>query len=162
MSSKNKIIEAVELYSQRQRRLQEGPKRRNNKPEDAVVKAHLDWYKANDFFIARYESKAKMQNGVWRASGLNYGTPDLMGCDSFGQFHALEAKAPGRLSTLREEQRAFLLEIIERGGFGMCSDNVDKTVRVWNQWCNLYLEKDKVELLKSILPAAKRPKECEF
>jgi hypothetical protein len=114
-------------------------KKKNGKPEEPVVKAHLDWMNYNGFFIQRVESKAKFIRGVYRHSGVDYGTPDLIGCSAHGLFTAVECKAPGKRnkSSLRPKQREYLRQVIMRGGFGCVSDDLDYFKAVWSEWVTL-------------------------
>lgn len=129
------------------------PKRKNNKPEEDVKSDHVRWYKDNGFFVNVYESKAKNIRGRWQSSGLDYGTPDMLGVCNNGYFHSVELKAPGRRSTVRENQHKFLTKAINCGGFAIVSDSLDYTKRVYSAWL-LLSAKDRIKLLKSELPKA--------
>lgn len=115
------------------------PKRKNEKPEKEVEKAILQWAKNKGWFINKVESKAIYSKafGNFHYSETKSGTPDLLGCNSQGVFVAIEVKAPGKRSTLRENQRAYLLEVIARGGFAYCCDNVETLNQVFSEWLNV-------------------------
>ena len=131
-----RIFESVEKYVEKENR-KYAPKRINKAPEEDVVAAHFNWYELNDWYMKRYESKAKNINGVWRSSGCAPGTPDTLGSTPFGWLAAVEVKAPGRRSTLRPKQREFLIEVIRRHGFGVCSDSVAYLEKTWAHWLSL-------------------------
>lgn len=158
---KLRVVEAIERFSKRQEGLKK-PKRRNKKPEEEVVQALLRFYAENGFFVNRYESKAKYQNGVYRSSGLDYGTPDLLGVDPNGYIHAVEVKAKGRRSTLRDAQREFLLKVIERNGFAYVCDDVEKLEHTYRHWCSLRKDSRRT-YLKKLIPSKKESlKDCGF
>jgi hypothetical protein len=46
--------------------------------------------------------------------------------DSNGWCVAIELKAPGKLHTVRPEQKMFLDEVAERGGFAIATDSVQR------------------------------------
>lgn len=153
-NSKDRIKEAVYAYS----RKQNAPKRKNSRPEETVVTDLMLFYKRNKFFIKNYESKAKNINGVWRTSGLSDGTPDLMGVCPNGYFHANEVKAPGKRSSLRPNQREFLMRVILNNGFAICSDSVEHTKKLYDKWIKEKELKKKRDLLIQDLPV-KRSKD---
>lgn len=143
---KSRIFAAVENYSAKEI----APKRKNDNPEERVVAEHLEWFKDNNYFIKRMESKAKNINGVWRASGVGVGTPDLIGCSPDGLFIACEVKALGRRSTLRGLQREYLVEVIKRGGYGFCSDDTDYLTMLLKKLNNLPLAEIRLLLLREL------------
>lgn len=149
LDQKERIKEAVYAYSKKQT----APKRKNSKPEEAIVHEHMMFYKRNKFFMKNYESKAKNINGVWRTSGLSDGTPDLMGVCPNGYFHANEIKAPGRRSKLRPNQREFLMRVILNNGFAICSDSVEHTESVYQKWIKEKELKKRRDLLIQDLPS---------
>lgn len=156
-AQRERIEKAVGKYTDRElRRLK--PKRRNNRPEEEYVEEQMAWYRANGFFMKNYESKARFINGEWRQVGVEPGTPDMGGVCPEGFAHWNEAKAPGRRSMLRPEQRVFLVEVIQRGGFGICSDSVDYMRSVYDFWVKFRKEHGKeagVRFLLKRLPKSK-------
>lgn len=148
-----KIQGIVEGYGTRE--LKKYQRKGKNKAPEKDVEKELDAYwLAAGFFINRYESKAKNIGGVWRSSGLEFGTPDRLGCDRSGYFIAVEVKAKGKRSSLREEQRIFLIKIIERGGFGLCCDSLEYFKKHYKMWTGLS-GKIRVDYLMALLPGAK-------
>lgn len=131
---KDRVIEAMKAYSERQKKK---PKRKLTQREEPVVHAIQYWAKTNGLMLKRYESKAiKRTVGgrtIWRTAGLDYGTPDLMGTGK-GYSVAIEVKAPGRLSTLRPKQREFLVDLINAGGFGVVADDAVTLGQLWAEF----------------------------
>ena len=133
-------------------------KRKNQKPENLVVKDHLQWYEEDGFFMNVYESKAKAQlirgQEVWRTGGLEVGTPDSGGTCPNGYSCWIEFKAKGSRSRISNDQRAHLTKVIERGGFGLCSDDVNYSKETYHKWLNKSRE-DKIPFLLNELPKSK-------
>ena len=138
-SDKDRVVKAMENFHKRENAKFNKKKRLvpNKTPEEDVVKELVTFYTKNDFFIKRYESKAKLIGGVWRASGLSVGTPDLGGVCPNGFAHWNEVKAKGKRSALREEQKQFLQEVIKRGGFGIVCDSLVYLETVYTKWLDL-------------------------
>ena len=135
---KKRVEEAVYAYCRNQLPKE---KRTNKKPEEEVCKDLAKFFVERGFFINRYESKAKQitdnsGNTRYRSSGLSFGTPDFLGCSPSGAFVACEVKAPGCrvASRLSKEQREFLISVIRRGGFGICTDSVDHFQKTYTAW----------------------------
>lgn len=155
--SKDRIRRAVERFSEREQPTKKKPKKYNSQPEEKVVRELLQYYSDNNFFINRYESKAKriqLKSGasLWRTAGVEIGTPDLLGCCPNGFIHANEVKAKGRRSTLREEQREFLTQVIIHGGFGVCCDSVEYLRKVYAYWIGLRNLRERKQFLLDQLP----------
>ena len=152
---KQRVRDAVVKHCKKEaRKLQS--KRRNDKPEERVVEMLMEFYRQNGFFMRRYESKAKNINGVWRTSGVETGTPDLMGVCPRGYFHACEVKAKGRRSTVREEQRDFLMNVIKRGGFACVGDSVEFVRGLYDKFFKLSSKSSRRELLIEAIPKSRQ------
>lgn len=140
------------------------PTKKNKNPEELLVKEILQYFNVVGFSLRRYESKAKkisLMKGatIWKSSGLGVGTPDILGICPSGYFAAIECKAPGRRikSALSISQRMFLMDIINHGGFGICTDNVDHMNKLHKEWIELKSinkEDSARKLLKRDLPAS--------
>lgn len=100
----------------------------NEKPEKVVEKAVMAYASEMGWYLNVVDSKAVFnpRAGRYIAGMAKKGFPDLVGCDTHGNFLAIELKSPGRLSTAKVEQVAFLNEVNERGGFGFVTDSVDR------------------------------------
>lgn len=153
----DKIRKIVENYCDREQRKYTPKKKKNSKPELEVEKALAEHWRKEGFFMKKYESKAVLINGVWRQPALSKGTPDWMGCSPDGVYVVSEVKAPGRRSTLRIEQRDFLVEVIKRGGFGICCDSVEYFKKHYKYWSMLN-RRIKKDYLLALLPGVKREK----
>ena len=136
-------------------------KRKNKKhsePEKKFVKELLVFLRAEGFFVQVYESKWSRSriddSGNYLPSGAKKGTPDILGCDKNGTMSAIEAKAPGqrRASTLREEQRVFLMKSIRNQAFAVCTDSVEHFSSVYFKWLTLTTAEEKQDFLISSLP----------
>ncbi len=153
MDHKNRVIKAIQDHYARNK---PKPKRARVEREEVMVEAIQFWAKEKGISLKRYESKAIKQSvggrTIWRNSGMQYGTPDLMGTGR-GYTVAIEVKAPGRRSTLRAMQREFLIDVIAQGGFGVVADDVD----VLNNWWLEYLamkrsDQNTTQWLTNLLP----------
>jgi hypothetical protein len=100
-------------------------KRKNAKPEKLVEKEVLDWCRSRGWFVNVIESKSTFsaKSGRYTGTAAAAGHVDITGVDDKGVFVAIELKAPGKLKTLRPAQYKFLVEVINRNGFGVCVDS---------------------------------------
>lgn len=139
-------------------------KRSNSKPEKKVEADCLKWLRDSGFSIDVFESKATYNpnSGRYISQSMKSGITDSIGCDPFGHACFIEFKAPGRLSTLRENQRDFLVEKINHGAFGCVVDSVEKLVWIYKRWKMIVksegVENGKGFLLKTLPSERSRPK----
>ena len=105
----------------------------NGKPEKNVEKLCMDWLRANGFSMNVVESKAvfNAQAGRYIRGQADQGFSDAVGCHQSGLAAFVEFKAPGRLSTLRPAQKAFLREKIDFGAFACVVDSVERLEEIW-------------------------------
>ena len=146
--------EALENYYRKQ--MSPGvrsPKRRNKKPEEEVVKDILRWSARQGWSIHRVESKAVYSAGAGRylRGQTIAGLSDLVGNDSEGRGVYVEAKAPGKCSTLRPGQAVFLKEKIRTNCFAVCCDSVQLLEEYYKAWCSLGMV-DRHKYLMNLLP----------
>lgn len=129
-------------------------KKRNGTPEKLVEKDVVFWCKKSGWFVNVVESKAvfSAKSGIYHHGQTVQGTPDLLGCTNQGLFVAIELKAKGRLSTLRESQRKYICEVISRGGFSCVVDSADKLNEIWKSFIDSH---NKKSTLMSYLPKEK-------
>lgn len=106
------------------------------RPEKAVQLACVSWMRSNGFAVNNIEAK-----GQWSPKAQRFlrgptdpGVPDILGTTPQGYACACEIKAPGRKSTLRTNQRLYLVSVIERGGFGVCTDSVADLEKTHAEW----------------------------
>lgn len=114
-------------------------KRMHGRPEKEVEKSVMQWLSSQNIFATVIESKA-----VYSAAAGRYltgqaisGYPDIAGLNDQGLFVAIELKSPGRRSTLRDSQRAFLEQVIHQNGFACCTDSVSHLSSLYFSWLNL-------------------------
>lgn len=127
-------------------------KTKNQSPEKLVQNECLHWLRLQGFDVYVIESKATYSQASqsYRSSSAMPGFSDIVGCDNNGMFLAIELKARGRLSTLKNHQRKFLVEKINRGGFAACVDSVDLLKSIYQKWSILAGEPSKSFLLNCL------------
>jgi hypothetical protein len=110
------------------------PRRKNQKPELEVQRQVLAWLKEHGFSCHVVESKATYNRTASRyvSSKTTPGFSDITGVTPNGVGCFIELKAPGRRSTLRHAQRAFLTDKIQLGAFAVCVDSVSCLEQIWN------------------------------
>lgn len=127
-------------------------KSKNNKPEKIVEKSCLQYLRSIGASIDVVESKAtySLSAKSYRSSPIKAGFPDLVGCDQNGILLSIELKAPGRRSTLRPAQRAFLIEKINHNAFAVCVDSVELLKNLYDKWSCVTGDPAKKFLLDSL------------
>lgn len=110
--------------------------KKNKSPEKDLVKALLVWLKNNEFDCNVVESKATFSQatGLYTGRVAVAGFPDIVGNWKNGLATYIEVKAPGRISTLRELQRDFLLKKINSNCFAVCVDSVYLLDHLWEEY----------------------------
>lgn len=83
--------------------------------------------------------------------GMQNGTPDLMGCDQYGHFVAIELKAPNKSGLCTLDQHNFLKRKIESNGFGAVVSCEQKLKQIYLTWLSLSLPERRSFLL-DLLP----------
>lgn len=150
---KSRIIKAINKFETKHTLVNDKPKRHNEKPEKEVERDVLLWLRKIDCFINVYDSAAQPDSyNNFKRVHVKTGTPDLIGCTAEGVFIAIELKAPGRRSTLKEHQRYFLNRVIKNNGFAACIDSVDRLRDLYNAWIRLEDPEMKENLLLLDLP----------
>jgi hypothetical protein len=162
---KDRIKKAVEAFTEKHRP-KAGPSRHNASPEKDLEKIILEWMRKNGFHVNVVESKATFSHTQQRfiSNSVKSGFADIVGNHNSGIAVFVELKAPGRRSTLRENQREFLLSKIETGCFAVCVDSVEMLCAQWDEFLthkrrNQHLLA--VDFLKVALPAKKAIKDNE-
>lgn len=150
---KKRIQASIDKFQKKQ--LPKKPRAKpNGKPEEKVVKEILAYLRSLGFSLSIIEAKATYSeaSGTYRGSTVKAGYPDISGCTPNGLAVYVEAKAPGKRSTLREDQRIFLIEKIKNNCFAICADSVKYCESIVERFraCNSSLEKQ--ALLLSELP----------
>lgn len=150
---KARVQKALDNYAIKQLPKQTKARASKNKsPEKLVQTECLHWLRAQGFDVYVVESKAtySQSSQSYRSSSAIPGFSDIVGCDNHGVFLAIELKAKGRLSTLKEHQRKFLTEKISRGGFGVCVDSAELLKTLYQKWSYITGEPAKQFLLDSL------------
>jgi len=147
---KGRVKNAINKYIEKQTPTNK-VKRKNEKPEKQVEREVLKWCRDNGWDINVVESKSTWSESAGRyiAQSVSSGFSDLAGNTDLGLSVFIELKAPGKLSTLRPQQREFLLRKIGTGCFAVCVDSVSRLELAWSGFCKAY---DKKEYLVSVLP----------
>ena len=139
MCEKSKAVEGIldSFFSSNNPDFSQKFKKKNKSPERLVQDAIIKHLKNLGFFVFEIESKAiktpKKGGGFFfRSAGAKKGTPDILGVSPSGQFVAIEVKAKGKRSTLRDEQRVFLNRVIDNNGFAMVCDSIEYFTEVFS------------------------------
>jgi len=161
---KDRVRAAMARHHERQLKAEGEPKRKNKAPEKEVERECLEWMRRQGWSVNVFEAKATWdKRGFYRGQAMKEGTPDCIGCDSFGTFVAVEFKAPGRLSTLRPLQRKYLVEKIERGAFAAVVDSASRLQDCYELWRDCVKNgANSVELLLGLLPFKKSEDDLEL
>lgn len=135
-------------------------KKQNKSPEKLLEKQVLLWCRSKGWKVHVVEAKAvySLAAGRYLNSQIAPGFSDIIGVMDNGIFVAIELKAFGRRSTLRNNQRAFLEDCINHFGFGVCVDRVELLQEYYDTWS----KSPSKEYLISVLPKIKDQIEPQF
>jgi hypothetical protein len=124
--------------------------RKNEAPEREVVKKILQGCEENGWSVSVINSSSvySEREDRYLTSQAPKGYPDVSGCTSLGVFAALEIKAPGKRSTMSDDQLEFLLAKISRGCFAGVFDSVDLLETTYLEW--LKSDNKKSYLMRSL------------
>jgi hypothetical protein len=126
---KQRIMSAMTKHHERQLKV----KRKNNAPEKAVEFYVMTWCLEQGWSLDVVEARGADQNPFGTIT-VRRGFSDLCGCDDDGHAVYVELKAPGKLSTLREHQRDFLIEKIKHNAFAVCVDSPELLEEYYTSW----------------------------
>lgn len=120
--------------------------KRNSKPEEIFKRQILAYLLRNGFDIDVIESKAVYSQRLRRYmhSQATPGMSDLVGNDPNGHACFIELKAPKKRSTLRDNQRMFLMRKIESNAFACVVDSIEMFVQFYSDWKH-YKSKDEFQ-----------------
>ncbi len=135
-------------------------KKRNKKPEKIFVAYLLAKMRMLGYDVDEVESKAvySLRARRYIRGQLPKGFSDIVGNNVRGLATFIEAKAEGRKSTLRAEQRNFLTRKIKSGCIAMVVDSIDDFLRQHKQFEDTYYlfsQDQRAELLLKELPQKK-------
>lgn len=151
----NKFSSRVE--KERQREL--GLGRKNDKPEKRVQDNCLSWMRSKGWSVNIFEAKATYDpsRGRYISQSMKAGTLDCMGSTPIGISCVVEFKSPGKLATLRDNQRKTIIEKINANNFAVVVDSVERLEMMYGEWVRrreISLQSAR-EYLMSMLPAEK-------
>lgn len=140
-ATKKRIQKAMEKFEDKQRKIDSGPRRKNDDPENLVVKDCLAWMRANNWNVNVYEAKATFSPtaGRWINQSMQPGISDIGGSEATGIGAWIECKAPGcRIaSRLRDNQREFLVNKIHANNFAIVTDSVVYLEKTYQRWLEI-------------------------
>jgi len=130
-------VDALNKYCQRQ--LDDAaPKEKKHygKPEQEVEKACMTLMRSWGWSVQVIESKANWSPSahMWVQQGAKQGTLDCMGSTNEGVAVAVEFKAPGKLSSLRYNQRRTLVDKINSNNFSCVVDSAERLTHIYARW----------------------------
>jgi hypothetical protein len=133
MSAKSALYKYLDKHARENQ--DKKPRRKNKTPEadlqkEIIINARKDGF---EFYITDSSAKWNEEAQAYISDKFAEGMSDLTG-DRDGIACYVEVKAPGKRSTLKEHQREFLIEKINRGCFAMCADSYEDIVITWNKW----------------------------
>lgn len=126
MSAEDALLKHHQKLLDREIRSAKRGRKKNQKPEKELEKQILAACEQWGFDLHVVEAKAVYSEkaGRYLRGQTEAGLPDLVG-NLEGLSVWIELKAPGRRSTLKEHQRAFLVRKIEAGCFAVCVDSAE-------------------------------------
>jgi len=154
---KNRIIKSIAKYQEKQ--IPKAPRAKpNGKPEEKVVKEILAYFRGLGFSLNVVEAKASFSETAqaYRSSTVKAGFADLVGNSPMGLATYIEVKSKGRRSTLREDQRIFLIDKIKTNSFAICADSVQYCQDIISKFKSCSTIHEKQDLLLKALPSNKR------
>lgn len=133
--------------------------RKNDKPEKQVQTDCLNWMRKNGWSVNIFEAKSTYDpsRGRYISQSMKAGTLDCGGSVPLGIACVIEFKAPGKLSSLRDNQRKTLIEKINSNNFAVVVDSVGRLEKLYIEWVarrEISLEAARAYLM-SMLPAEK-------
>jgi len=138
---KNRVKKAIDGYYRRQK-IDDVPKRKNQKPEKELVeKPCLAWLRNNGFRCKIIEAKAvwSKNRNCYTNSHVAAGTLDCQIVTPDGFAGWIEFKAPGKLNTIHRNPRQLqtLRAEISFGCFACVVDSVELLKSIYFQWIHL-------------------------
>lgn len=137
-------------------------RRKNDRPEhNLTVVPCMMWLAEQKFSMNRIEAKAVFNPfaGRYLSGQTEPGVADAFGCAPDGTGCFIEFKAPGKLSTLKDHQRDWLIQKIERGAFAVVTDSVLDLEHKWTIFCVMRVENAHRDWLKSRLPKPRQSRQ---
>lgn len=158
MDHKKSTREALNRYYQKQLPTKAKPSRKNKSPEkDLTEKPCVKWMRDSGWNVDIIEAKATYnpKAGKYISSAVRKGYVDCSGNTHMGHSCYVEFKAPGKRSTLRDDQREFLIAKIETNCFACVTDSVKHLSQLFKRWENEADPRERRKLLMKDLPKQK-------
>lgn len=166
MDYKKRVANAIEKYNRKQCKEKKPRATRNKAPEKEVVKICLGWLRSSGFDVHVVEAKAvfSAKAGRYLSSQTTPGMSDIVGNSPEGVACFIEVKAKGKISTLRENQRQFLINKIHSNCFAVVVDSQDTLQSCYSKWqaCRQLNAQHAKEYLLGLLPNQKPGIELEL
>ena len=159
--TKSRIQKAIHDYEARRER-KDKPTRKNKDPENQFIEEMLvPWLKRNGFSYNIVESKSTYNPQARRyiSQSMAPGICDIIGNDAYGRSIFIEAKAPGKRATLRDNQRDFLIDKIRSNCFAVCVDSVDGLNFLYSEFMMIGRMEDRQKFLLDSLPKKRKKKD---
>lgn len=133
---KDRIRNAIAQNYERQLKKERGPQRKNDKPEKEVERQCMDQMRDWGWSMQVFEAKATYDPKAQRyiSQSMKQGTLDSGGSTNEGVAAWVEFKAPGKLATLRPNQRLFLIQKIGVNNFACVVDSKERLIEIHSKW----------------------------
>lgn len=135
-SYKKRVADAVLKASAKALKEYQPSTRKNAAPEKEVEKECLEWMRQQNWSVQVIESKATYnpRAGRWIGQNVKPGTLDCSGNTNDGLSAWVEFKAPGRIYTLREAQRLFIIDKILSNAFACVVDSAKMLEKLYKDY----------------------------
>ncbi len=139
MSYKDGVRKSMEEYLKKQQPQPKSTETRSSKnktPEKDFVKLILKHLRSLGWSVDVVDSAAvySREAGMYLNSMARVGMSDIVGNMPNGIAVYIEAKAPGKRSTVRPDQREFLIGKIDTNCFAIVCDSIEYFERVFGEW----------------------------
>jgi hypothetical protein len=146
MSYKIRVQKAMEEYLKKQQpkpKSTESRSSKNKTPEKDFVKLILKYLRGLGWSVDVVDSAAvySKEAGMYLNSMARIGMSDIVGNMPNGIAVFIEAKAQGKRSTVRPDQREFLIAKIDTNCFAIVCDSIEYFDRVFGEWQNSHVKK---------------------
>lgn len=133
---KKRVENAIYSYYERQQPKKVTPRKKNEKPEAEFMLLFKKYLEGLGWSVDIIESKGVFNEeaGRYMHGKTRPGYPDISGNMCNGLAIYIETKAPGRRSTVRPDQREFLINKIASNCFAIVCDSINYFDRVFAEW----------------------------
>lgn len=143
MSYKDRVKKAIENYIEKETKPVKVSVSPRGKPEKEFVKALYSYLIGKGWSIDIVDSAAVYSKsaGMYLNSMARVGMSDIVGNMPNGIAVYIEAKAPGRRSTVRPDQREFLIGKINTNCFAIVCDSIGYFDMAFEAWSSAVSKK---------------------